>query len=230
MWTLMPDRDAFLTTGEMAYVADVEPRMVSRMIDEGILPDDYVVRNGARQIDADAAPLIAFYDETADTLTATKRRDVIGNIASGAFSAELSGDPFDRAIGGWIDQAIDRTRRRMGELEQARNLIVSDPDIFGGEPVLRDTRIPLCDLVALAGEAPMEEVLEDYPALDARMVELALIYAGTHPVRGRPPVEMPKPRAGTVEYRAPLALADLVSEIASETSAEDPVRAAASNA
>jgi uncharacterized protein (DUF433 family) len=54
-------------------------------------------------------------------------------------------------------------------LEQAENMIVSDPEIMRGTPAYRGTRIPV-ELVAdmLSQGASTEEILEGYPALDSQ--------------------------------------------------------------
>jgi uncharacterized protein (DUF433 family) len=72
-------------------------------------------------------------------------------------------------------------------LEQAENMIVSDPEIMRGTPAYRGTRIPV-ELVAdmLSQGASTEEILEGYPALDREKVELAPLYVQAFPRRGRP--------------------------------------------
>ncbi len=74
-------------------------------------------------------------------------------------------------------------------------MIHSDPEIMGGTPVFRGTRIPVC-LVAdmVAQGTPIDEILEGYPSLTSEMVKTACAYAATHPKRGRPPVQ---PWSGT---------------------------------
>ncbi len=45
--------------------------------------------------------------------------------------------------------------------------VVSDPDILGGRPVLRDRRIPVSQLVdQLAGGMTLNEIQEDYQLSD----------------------------------------------------------------
>jgi uncharacterized protein (DUF433 family) len=69
----------------------------------------------------------------------------------------------------------------------AQMTVVSDPEIRGGEPVVRGTRIPVSLLHDLVEQgASQEEILADYPALDAERLDLALLYAKTHPRVGRP--------------------------------------------
>ena len=79
---------------------------------------------------------------------------------------------------------VERELRRLRKVEQ---MVVSDPEIMGGTPVFRGTRIPV-DLVATmtAQGASVEEILEGYPALRREQVELAPLYVAAFPRRGRP--------------------------------------------
>jgi uncharacterized protein (DUF433 family) len=54
-------------------------------------------------------------------------------------------------------------------------LIVRDPDILGGRPVFRGTRVPVNVLFDnLADGLPLNEILETYPTLDREDVVSAL--------------------------------------------------------
>jgi uncharacterized protein (DUF433 family) len=86
-------------------------------------------------------------------------------------------------IGATWQEIVDRTT----EIISAQWAVVSDPEIRGGEPVVRGTRIPAHLLYDLSQQgASTEELLKDYPALDERSLKSALLYARTHPRRGRP--------------------------------------------
>jgi uncharacterized protein (DUF433 family) len=76
---------------------------------------------------------------------------------------------------------------RLVEMAAAQLVVVSDPKIRGGEPVVNGTRIPAYLLHELAEQgATAEELLADYPALDRRRLDRALLYVKTHPRPGRP--------------------------------------------
>ena len=65
--------------------------------------------------------------------------------------------------------------------------ITCDPDILGGTPVIRGTRVTVHAVRArLGGGEPVEELMEDYPGVPREAVEAARFYARTHPLRGRP--------------------------------------------
>jgi uncharacterized protein (DUF433 family) len=71
------------------------------------------------------------------------------------------------------------------DLRRARRLVVSDPEILGGDPVFLRTRLPvhmIADLVA-QGSKPAE-LIEGYSRLTAEMIRLAPVYAAAYPLRG----------------------------------------------
>lgn len=56
--------------------------------------------------------------------------------------------------------------------------ITTDPEICGGHPCIRGLRIRVSDVLdLLASGASQEEILEDYPYLEAEDVQAALAYA-----------------------------------------------------
>ena len=75
--------------------------------------------------------------------------------------------------------------RRPRDLRQARRLIVSDPDIMGGDPVFRGTRVPVHLIAELAAQGSKPaELIESYPRLTAEMIRLAPVFAAAYPLRG----------------------------------------------
>ncbi len=56
--------------------------------------------------------------------------------------------------------------------------IVSDPDICGGKPTIRGTRIMVRNILGMmAGGYTVEKILQTYPELTQEMVLAALEYA-----------------------------------------------------
>src|SRR5665213_1429228 len=64
-------------------------------------------------------------------------------------------------------KALAPARRRISLYERARDLIVSDPEIMGGAPTIRGTRITAQAILGRieAGD-PIPTILDDYPYLD----------------------------------------------------------------
>jgi uncharacterized protein (DUF433 family) len=88
-----------------------------------------------------------------------------------------------------VDVALARRElaQRLRMLHRAKHVVGTDPEIMGGAPVVRGTRIPvqlLADMVAQGASA--QEIAAGYPSLTAEQVELAVFYAQARPRRGRP--------------------------------------------
>ena len=188
-----------LTPTEAAVVAAVTVRDVNRVIDEKILPDGlYVVANDrTRRFFVDSCVLIAFYFQTANRLTAEERIKTIVD-ASARLPSSLAKEGRPSA---WrkkwvvtedfltIDLApfVKSVQEQFSKLQEARALVVEDPEILGGVPVIRNTRIPVYDVAASAAAGiSTDRLLVAYPGLTARDVELAALYAEANPQRGRP--------------------------------------------
>lgn len=98
-----------------------------------------------------------------------------------------------------VRPARRRVESQLKELARVERMVVSDPEIMGGTPVFRGSRIPV-ELVAdmVAQGASVEEILQGYPALDEDKIALASLYLRAFPRRGRPsrrPWHGKKPRA-----------------------------------
>jgi uncharacterized protein (DUF433 family) len=66
-------------------------------------------------------------------------------------------------------------------------MVVEDPEILRGTPIIRATRIPVHDVASLVDAGtPVQEILEIYPSLTPSQIELASIYAKANPQRGCP--------------------------------------------
>jgi len=189
-----------LTPTEAAIVASVTVRDVNRVIDERILPDKlYVVANDrTRRFFIDSCVLIAFYFKTANQLTAEERIKTIAD-ASTRLPWSLIKEGSRRSVPArkWVvtedfltidlGPFVKSVQEQFSKLQQARALVVEDPEILGGVPVVRNTRIPVYDVAASAAAGiSSDRLLAAYPGLTARDVELASLYAEANPQRGRP--------------------------------------------
>lgn len=81
-------------------------------------------------------------------------------------------------------------RFAMRILRRARAAVISDPDIMGGDPVFRGTRIPVHLIATLLGQgSTIADLLDGYPRLTAEMARFAPIYAAAYPLPGQPRVQ-----------------------------------------
>lgn len=59
--------------------------------------------------------------------------------------------------------------------------VTMNPEICGGRPCLRDTRVRVKDILdLLAAGASQEEILEDYPYLERADISAALAFAAQY--------------------------------------------------
>lgn len=122
-----------------------------------------------------------------------------------------------RRVRNWVIENQTPSRRRQRDLEIAPGLFIRyaqtygelvkkasrysklrdkyieiDPEVKGGAPVIRDTRLTASAVHArLAGGDSIESLQEDYPDIEPEAFEIADLYARTHPRRGRPPRPQP---------------------------------------
>ncbi len=93
--------------------------------------------------------------------------------------------------GGLLKIDLREPRRELAsslrDLRRARQLVMSDAEIMGGDPVFRGTRVPVHMIADIVAQGQSEnDTLESYPRLTAEMVRLAPVYAAAYPLRGRP--------------------------------------------
>nr|WP_100550019.1 MULTISPECIES: DUF433 domain-containing protein [unclassified Pseudomonas] len=86
-----------------------------------------------------------------------------------------------------LTSEIKKVLLRFRSLHEAANVVISDPNVMGGMPVFKGTRLPVETVLASidAGE-PFATLKEGYPFLTEEMIDLARVYLDTHPRRGRP--------------------------------------------
>lgn len=71
--------------------------------------------------------------------------------------------------------------------EDRLRFIESNPDIRRGEPVIAGTRLPVRAVAErVKGGDSIDDLLDDYPHISRKAFQTVLIYAQSHPRRGRP--------------------------------------------
>ena len=85
--------------------------------------------------------------------------------------------------------------RKMIPAMNYQDRIVRDPQIVGGEPVLKGARVTLMTVLAsLAEGATIAEILADFPTLADEDVRAAIAFAAASAQEGLPLVETPVKR------------------------------------
>ena len=198
-----PNIDRSLTVHETAVLAAVSRHAVEKAIENGIVG---IGRGGgsspggtARHVPlACVAYLGALKRAELIDLPVKHKRALWKGVrstyhASGRVGAETGGSrswPVKFARGATLDVAalagdlIERAERYVAARERH---IVIDPEIKGGTPVIRGTRMSVYAVRGrIEGGESVDDILEDNPDLSREAIETAITYAATHPVRGRP--------------------------------------------
>jgi uncharacterized protein (DUF433 family) len=80
-----------------------------------------------------------------------------------------------------------KVARNLSAFRWGRRRIVSSPDVLGGEPVFRGTRIPVQHVASLFRKGVREnEIAEDFPALSSRDLAYARLFSRLTHRPGRP--------------------------------------------
>lgn len=179
-----------LTTNEAAIGAGVTVAEINRAIDRKILPINLYSTLANRTVRKDACLWIAFYFETAEWLTSAARLKAIQDGFGLCKSwPELRNCRVEesRTVEVVFSRIWEDVDRRLTHLKEAQEMVIEDPEILRGTPVIKGTRIPVYDVASLVDAGtPVQELLEIYPRLKEEQFELASIYAKATPQRGRP--------------------------------------------
>jgi uncharacterized protein (DUF433 family) len=172
-----------MTANEAASITGVPLRHVHRIIDAGLLEGAVRRRRNARLLARGALVGLKLAHETADILTRESRRVVVAALIRNPRR------PVVRAAAVVVDArpAVKAVRSGLYQLAKARRIASTAPDVLGGAPVFRGTRIPVHDIADMLanGDKPAA-IVKAYPQLDRARVRLAAIYALAYPRRGRP--------------------------------------------
>lgn len=80
-----------------------------------------------------------------------------------------------------------KVARNLAAFRWGRRRIVSSPDVLGGEPVFRGTRIPVQQVASLFRKGVSEkEIAEDFPTLSSRDLAYAQLFSRLGEKPGRP--------------------------------------------
>jgi uncharacterized protein (DUF433 family) len=184
---------SLLSRREAAELAGVPLTAVNKAIEQKAIRPVKATRGLAIPIE-EMAPLVVISRVGVPLPTRAKRR-----IREWLITAtEQEGEPHELALSEalvvrWSEEFAAILRDARTYAERRREYIEIDPDVKGGEPVIRGTRLTARAVLArLAGGDSVSDLAAEYPDVDAEAFEAAAVYARTHPLRGRPP--RPRPR------------------------------------
>ena len=181
-------RITVITVKEAAFAAGVSVKAVNQAIDREHI-QTRPLRRATDSARRGVGPSEAVYLTVSQILAPEVRRKLYRSLRGKAL-AEI---PRRLDMGGVVvelDGVIQNVEERLSLLSSIQERVEVDPEIRGGEPVFRGTRIPI---YAIARKQVLgssrEELLEDYPKLTEDDLELATRYAELYPRRGRPRTE-----------------------------------------
>ena len=183
---------ADLTIKEAAHLAGVAPRRIEKDCEEGIVPRRKSKLWMRKTVAAHVPMHAVVYARAMQSLDGIKmekksKRLVWKFLRSSKTdkfgSLELSpGLTLD--LEPLVTEVWDRT---LIYLEARHEHLAVDPEILGGEPILKGTRITCQSVLGrIEGGETLDDLVEDYPEISKEAFEAALVYAKAHPPRGRP--------------------------------------------
>jgi uncharacterized protein (DUF433 family) len=184
---MLTEEQALFTPAEAAVVTQLPLKAVNNAIDKKTIAARTIEKGGVRSRLV-AEPALVYLSLERDLV-----RDTTPSFRRKLFKA-ISSAPARRAkkvtVGTLtldIRRSWEEVAQRIRDLRRAERLADIDIDILGGVPVFRGTRIPIHMIADLLRQGETAEKLrKGYPRLTDEMIRLAPIYAGAHPLRGRP--------------------------------------------
>ena len=203
--------DALFTPTEAAVLTRLSLKAVNNAIDKNLVPTTLraSATDSIRLLDGRALLALALEQRLSSRFFPDLRRRVFDALAASSRKV-LSLDD------GLVKIDLREPRRELAAslraLRRARSLAASDPEILGGEPAFRGTRVPVHLIATLVEQGSTEaEILKAYPRLTPEMIRLAPAYAQAYPLRGRPRKQPWRDRPPLRRVRAPLASSTKVS-------------------
>lgn len=171
------------TPAEAAAVSEIAVKSVHNAIDKRIIATHLIGSKGRALTDEDLLRLKLWYG-VGSILSAERRKRLFDTIDQNPDADTVRADDYLIVD---VARAREQLAARGEALREAEQLIESVKGVAGGEPVFKRTRVPVRTIAAMKIQgASTAEIVEGYPSLTERMVELAEIWAAAHPARGRP--------------------------------------------
>ncbi|MQA90248.1 MAG: DUF433 domain-containing protein [Gemmatimonas sp.] len=181
-----PGKEVVASVNEAAFVAGVSKHAVNQAIDRGEIRARRVGAGSEASGRALGGPELV-YLRVQEPLSARARREVYRRLSRLSIEDVPSVLEMENAVKLDIREPLAEVRARLKEIDWIKRQMETNPNIRGGEPVFRGTRIPV-HMIAdfLKQGVPRTEILEDYPALTTESLTVAERYAAFYPRRGRP--------------------------------------------
>ncbi|KXG84206.1 DUF433 domain-containing protein [Agrobacterium bohemicum] len=171
------------TPTEAAAVSEIGIKSVHNAIDKRII-GSLSSNSRSRSITDDDLLRLKLWFGVGSILSAERRKRLFAAIDENPEADTVRADDYLIVD---VARAREHLAARGEALREADKIIHSVKGVVGGEPVFKGTRVPVRTIAAMKLQgAATDEIVEGYPALTTRMVELAEIWLAAHPARGRP--------------------------------------------
>jgi len=171
------------TPTEAAAVSEIGIKSVHNAIDKRIIGSPSTGHRSRAITDDDLLRLKLWFG-VGSILSAERRKRLFAAIDENPEADTVRADDYLIVD---VARAREHLAARGEALREADKIIHSVKGVVGGEPVFKGTRVPVRTIAAMKLQgAATDEIVEGYPALTARMVDLAEIWVAAHPARGRP--------------------------------------------
>lgn len=186
---------AELTINEAAHLAGVSPKLIEKSVESGILQTekvhDALTQRYTRRLPLTVVVyLSAMSDEWLRDLPVSRKRKFWNIIKQQpmTFVHQLAIVRLNEKIAIDMESLAGRRAREAYTYKEARDEhLVSDPEILGGTPVIRGTRVTVYSILGrLENGDTLADLLDDYPEIPEAAFIAAETFARTHPLRGRP--------------------------------------------
>lgn len=183
---------ADLTIKEAAHLAGVAPRRIEKDCEEGIVPRRKSKLWMRKTVAAHVPMHAVAYARAMQALDGIKMEKkskrlvwkFLRSSKTARFGALELSPGLTLHLEPLVTEVWDRTRIY---LETRHEHLAVDPEILGGEPILKGTRITCQSVLGrVEGGETLDDLVEDYPEISKEAFEAALVYAKAHPLRGRP--------------------------------------------
>jgi uncharacterized protein (DUF433 family) len=137
-----------------------------------------------------AVPYTAIVARLPITLSLAAKRDLAKALGRRS-PASMTAEPLEIAPAVTVDLPAlvgsDLAEKAVRYQEAREDHITVDPEIMGGTPVIRGTRMTVYSVLGkIDGGDSIDDILSDNPHLTREAIETAALYARTHPIMGRP--------------------------------------------
>ncbi len=178
-----------ITRREAAELSGTTETTIKKAVDMNVVPSR---RRGSQScIEVDDVPVLAMLGLLRTMrLSPAQKRAVRKWLRTKAGPAELELSPA--LVVRRVD-AVEVARRRAERYAELRDRwIVRDPEIKGGEPVIRGSRVSVHTLADRIAAGENSSLLEQgFPHIPGEAREVAVQYAHANPRRGRPKLRPP---------------------------------------